>query len=102
MLLTFPIDFAALSRETMNAMKRFGTSHEKSLNANSVRRRIKYRATGWIEYDEFYPRLSKDIADEIDGILAKCYGFTTEELDFIVNFDIKYRMGQEEEAVDEE
>ena len=33
--------------------------------------------------------------DEIDGVLAKHYGFTEEELDFIINYDIKYRMGKD-------
>ena len=33
--------------------------------------------------------------DEIDKVLAKHYGFTEEELDFIINYDIKYRMGDE-------
>jgi len=27
--------------------------------------------------------------------LARHYGFTDEELDFIINYDIKYRMGGE-------
>jgi hypothetical protein len=36
---------------------------------------------------------SKPIIDEIDCALARHYGFTEEELDFIVNYDIKYRMG---------
>jgi hypothetical protein len=27
-------------------------------------------------------------------VLARHYGFTDEELDFIINYDIKYRMGQ--------
>ncbi len=40
---------------------------------------------------------SKPIIDEIDRVLAKHYGFTEEELDFIINYDIKYRMGGEEE-----
>jgi hypothetical protein len=40
-----------------------------------------------------YPKQSKAIIDEIDGRLAEHYGFTDEELDFIVNYDIKYRMG---------
>lgn len=31
--------------------------------------------------------------DEIDVLLAKHYGFAEVELDFIVNYDIKYRMG---------
>jgi hypothetical protein len=33
------------------------------------------------------------IADQIDTILAQHYGFTEEELDYIINYDIKYRMG---------
>ncbi len=38
---------------------------------------------------------SKPIIDEIDKVLAKHYGFTEEELDFIINYDIKFRMGDE-------
>jgi hypothetical protein len=30
--------------------------------------------------------------------LASQYGFTEEELDFIINYDIKYRMGKELEG----
>ena len=41
------------------------------------------------------PKKSKLIIDEIDKVLAKHYGFTEEELDFIINYDIKYRMGDE-------
>ena len=37
---------------------------------------------------------SKPIIDQIDQVLAKHYGFTDEELDFIINYDIKYRMGR--------
>ena len=36
---------------------------------------------------------SKYIIDQIDRVLAKHYDFTDEELDFIINYDIKYRMG---------
>ena len=56
--------------------------------------------TGHIVYQEFYPRLSKPIIDEIDCVLAKHYGFTDEELDFIINYDIKYRMGRGSEGED--
>jgi hypothetical protein len=48
------------------------------------------------------PKLSKPIIDEIDCVLATHYGFTDEELDFIVNYDIKYRMGQEVEEPGED
>jgi len=39
------------------------------------------------------PKHSKERIDEIDRVLARHYGFTDEELDFIINYDIKYRMG---------
>ncbi len=44
---------------------------------------------------EYHISKSKPIIDEIDKLLAKHYGFTDEELDFIINYDIKYRMGDE-------
>jgi hypothetical protein len=39
------------------------------------------------------PKHSKLIIDDVDRILADCYGLTSEELDFILNYDVKYRMG---------
>jgi tRNA1(Val) A37 N6-methylase TrmN6 len=54
--------------------------------------------SGLIYYEEYYPAKSKPIIDEIDKVLAKHYGFTEEELDFIINYDIKYRMGSELEV----
>ena len=51
-----------------------------------------------MEKQHFYIKLSKPIIDEIDKVLAEHYGFTEEELDFIINYDIKYRMGDELEA----
>ncbi len=47
------------------------------------------------EFQEFRPSESKPIIDDIDKVLAEHYGFTDEELDFIINYDIKYRMGRE-------
>ena len=47
------------------------------------------------QYYRYFPQHSKPIIDEIDKVLAKHYGFTEEELDFIINYDIKYRMGDE-------
>ncbi len=67
----------------------------KDMQRKCVRRVYNYKASGRVEYDEFYMKLSKPIIDEIDKVLAKHYGFTEEELDFIINYDIKYRMGDE-------
>jgi hypothetical protein len=43
----------------------------------------------------------KMLVDETDRVLARHYGFTDEELDFIINYDIKYRMGGLDEEEDQ-
>ena len=53
------------------------------------------KTTGRTEIQLFRVKPVKPIIDEIDKVLAKHYGFTEEELDFIINYDIKYRMGDE-------
>ena len=55
-----------------------------------------------MEKQYFYLKKSKAIIDEIDTVLAKHFGFTNEELDFIINYDIKNRLGKELENEDEE
>lgn len=66
-----------------------------SLKRNSIIKSTSYKTKGNVVYQELYPRYSKKEIDEIDKVLAKHYGFTEEELDFIINYDIKYRMGDE-------
>lgn len=63
---------------------------------NKYTKSTHYKTTGNdVVYDEYYPKKSKSIIDRIDKVLAQHYGFTDEELDFIINYDIKYRMGDE-------
>ena len=51
--------------------------------------------------DSVDSRAVKPILDEIDAVLARHYGFTDEELDFIINYDIKYRVGSEDDSDEE-
>ncbi|MBI3340151.1 MAG: Eco57I restriction-modification methylase domain-containing protein [Chloroflexi bacterium] len=60
----------------------------KDFNRNSF---VNHR--GPTEFQEFDWDLSKPIIDEIDRALARHYGLSDEELDFIINYDVKYRMG---------
>ena len=62
---------------------------------NSVIKQAVYQATGTVKYQEIDPSKSKYIIDEIDRVLARHYCFTDEELDFIINYDIKYRLGRD-------
>lgn len=68
----------------------------KSLNEDFERNKEwRFNKTNKCTEAYYYPKLSKPIIDEIDTVLARHYGFTEEELDFIINYDIKYRMGDE-------
>lgn len=68
---------------------------------NAVRKRVVSEKTGVVQYDEFWPSKSKHIIDEIDRVLARHYGFTEEDLDFITNYDNKYRMGRDADREEE-
>ena len=67
----------------------------KQLEESSDFTAASYNVGGTVRYQRFRPKRIKTILDEIDGVLAAHYGFTDEELDFIINYDIKYRMGRE-------
>jgi hypothetical protein len=69
----------------------------KDLRKNADRKTITTRDGDEVAYDEFNVSESKPIIDKIDAVLAQHYGFTDEELDFIMNYDIKYRMGLADE-----
>ena len=71
----------------------------RDLKSNAERKTITTKDGDKIAYDEFFVSKSKPIIDEIDRVLAEHYGFTDEELDFIINYDIKYRMGSQTEDV---
>ena len=92
----FPVDLDKMNQLVKNKLKELAKELMKDLQANSERKECNYKTTGKVIYDEYYPRLSKPIIDEIDHVLAQHYGFTDEELDFIINYDIKYRMGRDD------
>ena len=91
----FPITLENVNGDNRIELSRLSMKLMKDYNKNAIRKTCIYKATGKVEFDEYHPSKSKPIIDEIDKVLAKHYGFTEEELDFIINYDIKYRMGDE-------
>jgi len=73
-----------LSRQLMNDLQR-----------NSLERTMRF-AHDTLTVQWIIPKLSKPIIDEIDRVLARHYGFTDEELDYIINYDVKYRLGADD------
>lgn len=52
-------------------------------------------ASGYVTYKEYYPAKCKGVIDDIDTILSMYYGHTEVELDWVINYDIKYRIGED-------
>lgn len=46
-------------------------------------------------YDEYSPKKSKAILDYIDTTIASYYAATEFELDYIISYDFKFRMGEQ-------
>lgn len=76
-------EFERLSNELMKSYQ--NNSIEKVINTSQ----------GQTKYQEFYPRLSKSVLDEIDRLIGNIYAFSEEEVEFIINDAIRFRMGEE-------
>ena len=86
---TFPCDVKKLRTDCGDRIAKLFDELMRDYKKHSV---TKTRRDG-VKYQEFYPGRSKRIIDEIDKELARYYGFSEEETDFVINYDIKYRMG---------
>ena len=61
--------------------------HDYQNNARHLKRGVTDSYT-------IYAKKSKPILDEIDYLLGQHYGFSADEIDFLINYDLKYRMGE--------
>jgi hypothetical protein len=95
-LLAFPFNTERLPLPVSNSLSDLGRKYLDALQETSRTMR-----KGGLELQTFAYASCKPIIDEIDRVLATYYGFTDEELDFIINYDIKYRMGRESESLNE-
>ncbi len=94
----FPLPESALDDSHLRSL---GARYLKDLVNNSTMLIREQKQTGTTKTQSFKIQKSKPIIDKIDTVLAKHYEFTDEELDFIINYDIKYRMGRDTEDEDE-
>ena len=91
---SFPIGLQTMGKSTKQRLAQLTEELMESFKRHRQRKETRYQATGKVVYDEFDQKPSKPIVDKIDRVLAEHYAFTDEELDFIINYDIKYRMGR--------
>ena len=92
----FPCNLSKLSKAVQSKLISLSQPLEDAMRANTSN----WRKSGLL-IESVDSRGTKPILDAIDSQLAAHYGFGSQELDFIINYDIKYRMGQDD-AVDGE
>jgi hypothetical protein len=97
---SFPWDIHAIDKSLIQAIVQWATKVQTKLFRTSKLGDYN-RKKGRYVFDRFFPHRTKPMIDKIDILLAKHYGLTEEELDFILNYDIKYRLGIRSESAEE-
>ena len=95
-ILAFPCSINEMDQKIAKSLQHKARRLMRDFNENSVQITNDYRQYGRLTIQSFQPRLSKSIIDEIDADLTTHYEFNIGERDFVQNFDIKYRMGQDD------
>lgn len=91
-----PIDIEAISDENINELCLLSDELMDDYIANSNLKTANYSGTGEIVYREYSVRKSKRIIDRADYVLGEIYGLTPNEINYIQNYDIRFRLGEED------
>ncbi len=92
---TFRVPRAAL---TDTALLTLSDALHRSQQTNSHFITRQQKLTGEVRLQSFRPGMSKAIIDQIDHALAPHYGLTDDEVDLVVNHDLKYRESTSDEG----
>jgi len=79
-------------KELANRLKQHASALMTNLRATADIRTMRFRHDE-LEIECIIPKRSKHLIDAIDLDIAEGFKFSAEETDFIINYDIKYRMG---------
>lgn len=88
----FMFDFGAFGEELVEELVALSRRLEEATKRNTSL----WRTSGLL-IDSLDSRPLKPLIDEIDEALASHYRFVDDELDLIVNYDVKYRVGTDDE-----
>ncbi len=97
---SFPFNPDKISEQDRTELAKLGREYVKDLRRNAEKRVRVYKGKKAVECLSFVVKRSKEIIDRIDVCMGRTFGFTTEELEFIQNYDIKYRLGDDDEGDD--
>ena len=97
---SFPFSIDKLSREHKDALVCLAAKLMASFTQNAQRKSVQYKKTGLVMYDEFNVSKSKSILDEVDRVLGAHFGLESKQIDYLMNFEVKFRMSGEKESED--
>ena len=84
-ILDFPIPIDKFTDNKISEIEKIYKEYEKDLIKNSK----PYRSKGEPAY---YGKLSKHIIDKIDRLICPLYGLTEEEMEFIIGYELEFRV----------
>lgn len=94
----FPVPEAAMQSQSLASLS---AEYIDNLRENSTMLVRQQKSTGRTETQSFKIQRSKPTIDKIDLLIGPMYGLTQAEVDFIINYDLKFRMGGSEDGADE-
>ena len=85
---TFPLpDFSKVDEKTLSSIKSKYTDYFADIEKNVIQHST---------FKEYKLRKSKHLIDQIDDLICPLYGLTKEETEFIKNYEIEFRVEDEE------
>lgn len=99
-LAKFPLCPSKFEADALTKIASLGNELMVDYEKNSVMKHKSSSQTGEVVYQEFYGRQSKFIIDNIDEVLGQLLGFTDQEVAFIQSYELKFRMGDDDELGD--
>lgn len=95
---SFPVPLSVLDSAEVRELS---DKYLLELSENSMMMVREQKATGRTETQSFKIQKSKATIDEIDRLIGPFYGLTDAEQDFIVNYDLKFRLPSAGDTGDE-
>ncbi len=93
-ILDFPVSFDLMSKDTKNKLAETSTRLMDDMKIRSELRQRAHKGGNISDIQTFFPSRSKKIVDELDVVLAQYYNLSDEEVDYVINYDIQYRLNQ--------
>lgn len=90
----FPLDLSAMTAETKSRLSDQTNVYLASLEKAAVWQEETKSDGTHKRYRRYFPQVCKSESDKIDRILCTSVGLTDLETDFVISYDIKYRIGQ--------